>query len=71
MDCTNQYFSNIIDDARYANDPRRNKLPLFESLKLCVERTMPYWDCNIVKDVRLYCQSSLNQSTLSIIKIGY
>lgn len=51
MDCSNKYFRQIVEDPRYANDPPRHVFPLFESLKLCIDRTLPYWECNIIKDV--------------------
>ena len=38
------YYDNIVKDARYAAEPKAEEFPMFESLKLTIERTLPV--CN-------------------------
>ena len=49
-----------LDNFRYAEAPSQEEFPMFESLKLTIERTLPYWNDVIVPQVLLkttYLQS--------------
>ncbi|CAB3219900.1 unnamed protein product [Arctia plantaginis] len=46
------YYDTIVKDARYANDPKPEEFPMFESLKLTIERTLPYWNNVIVPQIK-------------------
>ncbi len=37
---------------RYADGPKGDEFPMFESLKLTIERTLPYWNDNIVPQIK-------------------
>ena len=37
---------------RYKDGPTKEEFPMFESLKLTIERTLPYWNDVIVPQVR-------------------
>lgn len=45
------YYKEIVEDMRYKHDPPRNAFPMFESLKLTLERTLPYWDKTIWRQI--------------------
>lgn len=45
------YFKHIVLDRRYERDPPRDQFPMFESLKLTLERTLPYWDKVIMPQI--------------------
>lgn len=51
MEKDHAYYDTIVKDARYANDPKPEEFPAFESLKLTIERTLPYWNNVIVPQV--------------------
>ena len=38
--------------SRYKDGPAKEEFPMFESLKLTIERTLPYWNDVIVPQVR-------------------
>ena len=38
-------------DCRYKDGPSRDEFPMFESLKLTIDRTLPYWNDVIVPQV--------------------
>lgn len=42
------YYEKIVKDARYKDIP----VPKFESLKLTIERTLPYWNDEIVPNIK-------------------
>lgn len=45
-------FSNqIVITTRYKDGPTRDEFPMFESLKLTIDRTLPYWNDVIVPQV--------------------
>lgn len=46
------YYGEIVNDPRYAKGPTKGEFPLGESLKLTIERTMPYWDSAIVPQIK-------------------
>jgi 2,3-bisphosphoglycerate-dependent phosphoglycerate mutase len=48
----NSYYKNITEDIRYADGPKGDAFPKFESLKLTIERTLPYWDDVIVPQMK-------------------
>lgn len=48
MEKGHPYYETIVNDARYASDPKPNEFPMFESLKLTIERTLPYWNDVII-----------------------
>lgn len=41
-----------MDDSIYANGPSKDEFPLFESLKLTIERTLPFWNDKIVPEIK-------------------
>lgn len=51
MEKDHPYYETIVKDARYAGDPKPEEFPMFESLKLTIERTLPYWNNVIVPQV--------------------
>jgi len=48
----NAYFKAITEDPRYAEGPKGDEFPKFESLKLTIERTLPYWNDVIVPEMK-------------------
>eukprot|EP00095_Tigriopus_kingsejongensis_P011885 maker-scaffold410_size180147-snap-gene-0.35 protein:Tk11885 transcript:maker-scaffold410_size180147-snap-gene-0.35-mRNA-1 annotation:"phosphoglycerate mutase 2" len=42
----------IVKDERYAAEPAQNEFPMYESLKLTIERTLPYWNNVIVPQIK-------------------
>uniref|UniRef100_A0A0A9WY90 Phosphoglycerate mutase n=1 Tax=Lygus hesperus TaxID=30085 RepID=A0A0A9WY90_LYGHE len=52
MDETNKYYKEIVCDPRYANEPSKEEFPMFESLKLTIERTLPFWEGKIVPELK-------------------
>lgn len=48
----NPYYDIIINDPIYADGPPKDQFPLFESLKLTMERTLPYWHETIVPRIK-------------------
>ena len=51
MEKDHPYYENIVKDPRYADGPSADEFPMFESLKLTIERTLPYWNNTIVPQV--------------------
>lgn len=52
MEPSNAYFDTIVKDPRYAGDPKPEEFPLFESLKLTIARTLPYWNDVIIPQLK-------------------
>merc|ERR1711976_1012872 len=52
MEKDHPYYDNIVNDPRYADAPSKDKFPMFESLKLTIERTLPYWNDIIVPQIK-------------------
>merc|ERR1712055_526976 len=52
MDKDNEYYDIIVNDARYANGPSKEEFPMFESLKLTIARTLPFWNDTIVPMIK-------------------
>merc|ERR1712226_1345824 len=52
MDLIHPYYNIIVNDARYKDGPTRDEFPMFESLKLTIDRTLPYWNDVIVPQIK-------------------
>lgn len=52
MEKDHQYYDNIVNDARYKDGPSQDQFPKFESLKLTIERTLPYWNDVIIPQLK-------------------
>jgi len=52
MEPNHPYYKTIVEDPRYASGPSKCEFPMFESLKLTIERTLPYWNEKIVPQIR-------------------
>lgn len=52
MEPDHPYYKTIVCDPRYAEGPVPEEFPKFESLKLTIERTLPYWNDVIIPKVK-------------------
>jgi len=52
MDLIHPYYNIIVNDPRYKDGPSRDEFPMFESLKLTIDRTLPYWNDTIVPQIK-------------------
>ncbi|XP_036323304.1 phosphoglycerate mutase 2-like [Rhagoletis pomonella] len=52
MENDHPYYDVIVKDPRYADGPSKGEFPMFESLKLTIERTLPYWNETIVPQIK-------------------
>jgi 2,3-bisphosphoglycerate-dependent phosphoglycerate mutase len=52
MEPDHKYYDIIVNDPRYANDPKPEEFPKFESLKMTIERTLPYWNQTIIPQLK-------------------
>lgn len=52
MEPDHAYYDAIVKDARYSGDPKPGEFPMFESLKLTIERTLPYWNNTIIPQMK-------------------
>ncbi|MCL4132823.1 UNVERIFIED_CONTAM: hypothetical protein GTU68_008561 [Idotea baltica] len=52
MEPGHDYYKTIVEDPRYANGPSKDEFPMFESLKLTIARTLPYWNDVIVPQMK-------------------
>lgn len=52
MEKDNKYYDIIVNDPRYKDGPAKEEFPMFESLKLTIERTLPYWNETIVPEIK-------------------
>lgn len=52
MEPGHKYYDTIVKDPRYANGPKLEEFPMFESLKLTIERTLPYWNETIIPQLK-------------------
>merc|ERR1719266_646921 len=52
MEPDHPYFDTIVKDPRYAQEPLANDFPMYESLKLTIERTLPYWNSKIIPQIK-------------------
>ncbi|KAK7863543.1 hypothetical protein R5R35_011170 [Gryllus longicercus] len=51
MEPDHPYYNEIVNDPRYADGPSKEEFPMFESLKLTIDRTLPYWKEHIIPDL--------------------
>ncbi|KAK2726335.1 phosphoglycerate mutase 1-like [Artemia franciscana] len=49
---SSEFYKIINDDPRYKDGPSKEEFPKFESLKLTIERTLPYWNEVIVPQLK-------------------
>lgn len=47
-------YTDIVEDPRYKDKLTLETFPMFESLQMTIERTLPYWNKIIVPEV---CQN--------------
>lgn len=52
MEEDHPYYKQIVNDPRYKDGPSPNEFPKFESLKMTIERTLPYWNDVIVPQIK-------------------
>ena len=52
MEAGHPYFDAIVKDERDKEEPKPEEFPMFESLKLTIERTLPYWNGTIVPQIK-------------------
>ncbi|CAD1479115.1 unnamed protein product [Heterotrigona itama] len=52
MEPDHKYYDTIVKDPRYADGPKPEEFPKFESLKLTIERTLPYWNDTIIPQLK-------------------
>lgn len=52
MEPDHKYYDNIVKDPRYKDGPKPEEFPKFESLKLTIERTLPYWNETIIPQLK-------------------
>ncbi|KOX73085.1 Phosphoglycerate mutase 2 [Melipona quadrifasciata] len=52
MEPDHKYYDTIVKDPRYADGPKLEEFPKFESLKLTIERTLPYWNDTIIPQLK-------------------
>lgn len=47
------YYDAIVNDPIYNNGPPKERFPKTESLKLCIERSMPFWYDVIIPQLKV------------------
>lgn len=52
MEPNHAYYDQIVNDPRYQNEPSKEEFPMFESLKLTIQRTLPYWNDTIIPQLK-------------------
>ncbi|XP_037955635.1 phosphoglycerate mutase 2-like [Teleopsis dalmanni] len=52
MEVGHAYYDTIVKDSRYADGPKGDEFPMFESLKLTIQRTLPYWNDVIIPQLK-------------------
>jgi len=52
MEPDHPYYNTIVKDPRYAEGPSEAEFPMFESLKLTIARTLPYWNDVIIPQLK-------------------
>lgn len=52
MDQTNEYYKSIVENPVYKDGPSAAEFPMFESLKLTIERALPFWNDVIVPQIK-------------------
>ncbi|CAD6993575.1 unnamed protein product [Ceratitis capitata] len=71
MEKDHPYYDAIVNDERYVNGPTKKEFPMFESLKLTIDRTLPYWNDTIVPQItegKLILISAHGNSLRGIVK---
>lgn len=53
MEVDHPYYDQIVKDSRYKDAPSEAEFPKCESLKLTIQRTLPYWNDVIVPQIKL------------------
>ncbi|KAJ8927808.1 hypothetical protein NQ314_019690 [Rhamnusium bicolor] len=48
----NPYYDVILNDPIYCEGPPKDQFPMFESLKLTIERTLPFWNDCVVPEMK-------------------
>lgn len=48
----NPFYEAIINDERYIKEPGRENIPKSESLKMTIERILPFWNEHIVPQIK-------------------
>ena len=46
---------------RYKDEPSKEEMPMAESLKLTIKRTLPYWNNVIVPQIKVVTNSASRQ----------
>ncbi|CAO1426708.1 unnamed protein product [Diamesa hyperborea] len=52
MEGDHKYYKDIVEDPIYKDGPSKDEFPKFESLKLTIERTLPYWNDVIIPQLK-------------------
>lgn len=52
MEPDHKYYDIIVKDPRYEGELKPEEFPKFESLKLTIERTLPYWNNTIIPQLK-------------------
>lgn len=52
MESDHKYYKDIVEDPIYKDGPSKDEFPKFESLKLTIERTLPYWNDVIIPQLK-------------------
>lgn len=52
MEKDHAYYDTIVNDPRYKDGPKPEEFPMFESLKLTIGRTLPYWNDVIIPQLK-------------------
>jgi len=52
MEKDHPYYDIIVNDPRYKDEPKGAEFPMFESLKLTIARTLPFWNDQIVPQIK-------------------
>ncbi|XP_044259884.1 phosphoglycerate mutase 2-like [Tribolium madens] len=52
MENDHPHYKDIVCDPRYKNGPSPEQFPKFESLKLTIQRTLPFWNETIVPQIK-------------------
>jgi 2,3-bisphosphoglycerate-dependent phosphoglycerate mutase len=77
MEKDHPYYDIIVKDPRYAEEPKPEEFPSFESLKLTIQRTLPYWNDVITpqikegKNILIAAQNKKNQGIVKHLEGKY
>lgn len=52
MEKDHKYYEAIVNDPIYKDGPAKEEFPMFESLKLTILRTLPYWNDVIIPQLK-------------------